>query len=208
MTREDVKKIFPDATDEQITSFLNQSNSDVAKEKAKSQKFKEQADKADQYEKELEELKQQNMTDAEKLEAERQKEKAEAEKRFSDMENSLAEANKKLLFSEISTTFANAGLSIEIYSGAIKAFSIMPAEEAKKEAEAFVKGVSEENKSALDTAKANWEKEVLNNTPNPGGGKNNDKKEEKSAAADFAKQYSARMNPEIKPANDNAPANF
>ena len=38
MTREDVKKIFPDATDEQITSFLNQSNSDVAKEKNKLKK--------------------------------------------------------------------------------------------------------------------------------------------------------------------------
>ena len=74
MTREDVKKIFPDATDEQITSFLNQSNSDVAKEKAKAQKVKEQAEKADALEKELEELKQQNMTDAEKAELERQKE--------------------------------------------------------------------------------------------------------------------------------------
>ena len=53
MTREDVKKIFPDATDDQITSFLNQSNSDVAKEKAKAQKAKEQADKAEALEKEL-----------------------------------------------------------------------------------------------------------------------------------------------------------
>ena len=51
MTREDVKKIFPDATDEQITSFLNQSNSDVAKEKVKAQKVKEQAEKADALEK-------------------------------------------------------------------------------------------------------------------------------------------------------------
>jgi hypothetical protein len=40
MTREDVKKIFPEATDEQITAFLNQSNSDVAREKAKAQKWK------------------------------------------------------------------------------------------------------------------------------------------------------------------------
>lgn len=208
MTREDVKKIFPDATDEQITSFLNQSNSDVAKEKAKSQKLKEQADKADQYEKELEELKQQNMTDAEKLEAERQKEKADNEKRISDLEKALAESNRKALTSDISTMFANAGLSTGTYSGAIKAFSAMPAEEAIKEAETFVKGVSEANKTALDTAKANWEKEVLEGTPNPGGGKNNSKKEEKSAAADFAKQYSARMNPEAKPVDDNAPANF
>ena len=56
MTREDVKKIFPDATDEQITSFLNQSNSDVAKEKAKNQKLKEDAEKAKALETELEDL--------------------------------------------------------------------------------------------------------------------------------------------------------
>ena len=36
MTREDVKKIFPEATDEQITAFLNQSNSDVKKQKPRS----------------------------------------------------------------------------------------------------------------------------------------------------------------------------
>ena len=46
MTREDVKKIFPDATDEQITSFLNQSNSEETKKKAKAQKMKEDAEKA------------------------------------------------------------------------------------------------------------------------------------------------------------------
>ena len=64
MTREDVKKIFPDATDEQISSFLNQSNSDVAREKAKAQKLKEDADKAKALEEELEELKKQNMSEA------------------------------------------------------------------------------------------------------------------------------------------------
>ena len=45
MTREDVKKIFPDATDEQITSFLNQSNSDVDKEKAKPKDIPEENEK-------------------------------------------------------------------------------------------------------------------------------------------------------------------
>ena len=70
MTREDVKKIFPDATDEQIASFLNQSNSDVAKEKAKNQKLKEDAEKAKALETELEELKKQNMSEAERTELE------------------------------------------------------------------------------------------------------------------------------------------
>lgn len=33
MTREDVLKLFPEATDEQITNLLNQNNSEVAREK-------------------------------------------------------------------------------------------------------------------------------------------------------------------------------
>ena len=208
MTREDVKKIFPDATDEQITSFLNQSNSDVAKEKAKAQKVKEQAEKADALEKELEELKQQNMTDAEKAELERQKEKATNEKRISDLESALKAAQKDALTGKIASIFASAGMKGDAYAGAIKAFSNMDAKDALKEAQAFVDGISEVNKSTLDTAKAAWEKEALENTPNPGGGKSGGEPEKKSEASEYAKAYSAKMCPENKPADDNAPVNI
>lgn len=208
MTREDVKKIFPDATDEQITSFLNQSNSDVAKEKAKAQKVKEQAEKADALEKELEELKQQNMTDAEKAELERQKEKAANEKRISDLESALATSQREALTGKITSIFANAGMKGDAYAGAIKAFSNMDAEDALKEAQNFVDEISEINKSTLDTAKAAWEKEALENTPNPGGGKSGGEPEKKSEASEYAKAYSAKMCPENKPADDNAPVNI
>ena len=208
MTREDVKKIFPDATDEQITSFLNQSNSDVAKEKAKAQKVKEQAEKADALEKELEELKQQNMTDTEKAELERQKEKATNEKRISDLESALKAAQKDALTGKITSIFASAGMKGDAYAGAIKAFSNMDAEDALKEAQTFVDGISEVNKSTLDTAKAAWEKEALENTPNPGGGKSGGEPEKKSEASEYAKAYSAKMCPENKPADDNAPVNI
>lgn len=208
MTREDVKKIFPDATDEQITSFLNQSNSDVAKEKAKAQKVKEQAEKADALEKELEELKQQNMTDAEKAELERQKEKAANEKRISDLESALATSQREALTGKITSIFASAGMKGDAYAGAIKAFSNMDAEDALKEAQNFVDEISEVNKSTLDTAKAAWEKEALENTPNPGGGKSGGEPEKKSEASEYAKAYSAKMCPENKPADDNAPVNI
>lgn len=208
MTREDVKKIFPDATDEQITSFLNQSNSDVAKEKAKAQKVKEQAEKADALEKELEELKQQNMTDAEKAELERQKEKAANEKRISDLESALATSQREALTGKITSIFASAGMKGDAYAGAIKAFSNMDAEDALKEAQNFVDEISEINKSTLDTAKAAWEKEALENTPNPGGGKSGGEPEKKSEASEYAKAYSAKMCPENKPADDNAPLNI
>lgn len=208
MTREDVKRIFPDATDDQITSFLNQSNSDVAKEKAKAQKAKEQADKAEALEKELEELKKQNMTEAEKAELERQKEKAANEKKISDLESALATSQKEALTGKITSIFANAGMKGDAYAGAIKAFSNMNAEDALKEAQTFVDGISVENKNALDTAKAAWEKEALENTPNPGGGKSGGEPEKKSEASEYAKAYSAKMCPENKLADDNAPVNI
>lgn len=208
MTREDVKKIFPDATDEQITSFLNQSNSDVAKEKAKNQKLKEDAEKAKALETELEELKKQNMSEAEKAELERQKEKAANEKRISDLESALATSHKEALTGKITSIFAAAGMKGDAYAGAIKAFSNMDAEDALKEAQNFVDGISEANKSALDTAKAAWEKEALEKTPNPGGGKPGGKPEKKSEASEYAKAYSAKMCPENKPADVNAPLNI
>lgn len=208
MTREDVKKIFPEATDEQITSFLNQSNSDVAKEKAKNQKLKEDAEKAKALETELEELKKQNMSEAEKAELERQKEKAANEKRISDLESALKTSQKEALTGKITSIFASAGMKGDAYAGAIKAFSNMDAEDALKEAQTFVDGISEEKKSTLDTAKAAWEKEALENTPNPGGGKSGGEPEKKSEASEYAKAYSAKMCPENKPADDNAPVNI
>ena len=208
MTREDVKKIFPEATDDQITSFLNQSNSDVAKEKAKNQKLKEDAEKAKALETELEELKKQNMSEAERTELEHQKEKATNEKRISDLESALKAAQKDALTGKITSIFASAGMKGDAYAGAIKAFSNMDAEDALKEAQTFVDGISEVNKSTLDTAKAAWEKEALEKTPNPGGGKSGGEPEKKSEASEYAKAYSAKMCPENKPADDNAPVNI
>lgn len=212
MTREDVKKIFPEATDEQITAFLNQSNSDVAREKAKAQKMKEDAEKAESLEKELDELKKQNMTEAERLEEERKKEKEAVDKELADLKAALAESNKKALTSEITSMFANAGLSTETYASAIKAYASAPyekPEDAMKEVETFVKGVSEANKTALDTAKAAWEKEALENTPNPGGGNGGRGKEEKSGAAKYAAERSKQLSGSEKTElGGNAPINF
>ena len=56
MTRDDVLKLFPDATDEQITNLLNQNNSEVAKEKNKANQYKDKANSADELQKRLDEL--------------------------------------------------------------------------------------------------------------------------------------------------------
>jgi len=218
MTREQAKQVLigfgiEEPSEEQVTKYLDSVETETKKVKEKNTSLKEKADKADDLQRELDELKAQNMTDAEKQEAERQKEKAENEKRISDLEKALAESNRKALTSEITSAFANAGLSTETYASAIKAFSSMPAdksEDVMKEVKTFVEGISEANKAALDNAKSEWEKTVLNNTPNPGGGnsKNQKKDDEDSPAAKYAKAYSARMNPKTEPVNDNAPVNF
>ena len=66
MTREDVLKLFPEATDEQITNLLNQNNSEVAKEKNKASQYKAKADKADELQTQLDEIQAGNLTELEK----------------------------------------------------------------------------------------------------------------------------------------------
>lgn len=195
MTREDVKKIFPDATDEQISSFLNQSNGDVAKEKAKTQTLKEKADKADELQKKIDEIEQQGLSDLEKM-----------TKRAEAAETALATEKKDKLTLKITSMFATSGLTGDTYAGAIKAFSAMPEEDAVKDADAFVKGIVAANNAALETAKSNWEKEILSNTPNPGGESKPASGGEESVAAKYAKNYTAKMNPANKAGE--TPVNF
>lgn len=185
MTREDVLKLFPDATDEQVTKILNQNNSEVAREKSKSEKYKDSASKADELQKKLDEIEQQNLSDKERLEKENEKLKAD--------NSALIKANT---LSEITSIFAKGGLSGDVYTSVINAFSNLPKEDAIEQANSFVSGLTEANKSALDNAKAEWEQQGLFSTPNPGGdnagskGNENDNPEE-SAAAKYAKKYSA-----------------
>ena len=213
MTREQAKQVLigmgiEEPSDEQVTKYLDSVTGEVKKEKDKNTSLKEKADKAESLQKELDELKQQNMTDAEKAELERQKEKAANEKRISDLESALANSQKEALTGKITSIFANAGMQGDAYVAAIKAFSNMNAEDALKEAQTFVDGISEVNKTTLDTAKAAWEKEALENTPNPGGGAGKKEEKEESIGAKYAKKFSAQNNPKTKPADDNAPVNF
>lgn len=66
MTREDVLKLFPDATDEQITNLLNQNNTEVATEKAKVAKYKDRANQADELQKQIDAMNEQGLSDVEK----------------------------------------------------------------------------------------------------------------------------------------------
>ena len=213
MTREQAKQVLigmgiEEPSDEQVSKYLDSVTGEVKKEKDKNTSIKEKADKAEALQKELDELKQQNMTDAEKAELERQKEKAANEKRISDLETALANSQKEALTGKITSIFASAGMKGDAYTGAIKAFSVLPAADALNEAQSFVDGISTENKTALETAKAAWEKEVLKNTPNPGGGTKGGKKEEKSKAEEYFEKYLPSKETESKTLGTNAPVDY
>ena len=213
MTREQAKQVLigmgiEEPSDEQVTKYLDSVTGEVKKEKDKNTSIKEKADKAEALQKELDELKQQNMTDAEKAELERQKEKAANEKRISDLETALANSQKEALTGKITSIFASAGMKGDAYTGAIKAFSVLPSADALNEAQSFVDGISTENKTALETAKAAWEKEVLKNTPNPGGGTKGGKKEEKSKAEEYFEKYLPSKETESKTIGTNAPVDY
>ncbi len=66
MKREDVLKLFPDATDEQITNLLNQSNKEILNEKNKAAQYKEKADKADELQAKIDELESNGLSETEK----------------------------------------------------------------------------------------------------------------------------------------------
>lgn len=166
MTRNDIKNLFADATDEQITALLNLNNSEVAKEKAKAQKMREDANKAEELQKQLDELNSQNLSDIEKANKERdtaldsvaklQKEIATMQMRTKLAENGIkGESADKLLES-----LAGGTLDVDVLAGIIS-----------------------ERETAAARAK---EQEIASQSTNPNGGNVGAQKEEKSESEKIA----------------------
>lgn len=155
MTREDVKKLFPDATEEQITSLLNQNNTEVAREKGKAEKFKTELDdlkasavNAEELQKKIEEIEQSKMTDLEKVAKELEK----SNQRVAELEKGIAIQNSR----------AAAAAKFKI--------TAEQAEKIVKDDGSFdydiLGEIIAEKESAAAAAK---EKEIANASTNPGG---------------------------------------
>lgn len=149
MTREEVKALFPDATDEQITNLLNKTNSELAGEKAKSLKYKEKADKSDELQKQLDAINEQNLTDIEK-----------ANKALESANARIAELEKASAIATLKTTVADKfKVTVEQAEQIVK-------EDGSLDYDALGKIISEKEVAAA-IAK---EQEIANGTTNPGGG--------------------------------------
>lgn len=171
MTREDVVKLFPDATDEQITKMLNQHNSEVQKEKKKTGELKDEVEKLknlsnqnEELQRKLDEVEQGNLTEIEKA------------------NKALETANQKIAELEKAQFIANQR------SDAVSNFKIT-AEQAKeivKDDGSFdmvkLGQIMTEKESAAALAK---EQEIAAASSNPNG-QHNDNSGENTTARDLA----------------------
>lgn len=155
MTREDVKKLFPDATDDVITKLLNQNNSEVAREKGKAEKIKAEFDdlkasaaNAEELQKRIEEIEQSKMSETEKIAKELEK----ANQRVADLEKSAFIQNQRASAAE------NFKITAEQANAVVK-------DDGTIDYEALGQIIAEKETTAV----SEYEKQKLAETQNPGG---------------------------------------
>lgn len=165
MTREDVLKLFPEATDEQITNLLNQNNSEVAKEKNKVSQYKAKADTADSLQKKLDDLQAGNMSELEKA----NKALETANQQIADLQKSNAIRDQR------EAAMTNFKITAEQAKTVIKDDGSLDYTELGK--------IMSEKETAAAQAK---EQEIAKNQDIPGGGSNKGGTDNKTNAEKIA----------------------
>ena len=190
MTREEL--LAMGLTEEQVDKVMADHAKVVQAANAKADKYKTDAQKAADLQKQLDEIEQQNLSELEK----EKKAREAAEKQAADLQ-------KQLTQTAVEGIFAKANLTGDEFTGIIGALSALDLETAKTNAESFVSGISKRD----EANKTQWQKETFDKTPNPGAGDPNKGGDpgEKSAAAEYAKQYSQQHNPQSTQAPTPAP---
>lgn len=173
MTREQVLKLFPDATDEQVTNLLNQTNAEVVKEKTKAEQYKVKADKTDELQKKLDDLESGSLTEIEQ--ANKNLEKANA--RIAELEKAQTLANQRTTVAEKFKVTAEQAAQIVKDDGTFD-YDVLGQ-------------IITEKETAAAQAK---EQEIANNSTNPGGGAAGNKNEQKTFAEEMASKIGKTLN--------------
>ena len=166
MTRAEAKQKLIDLgvaepTEEQISSLLDSVTAETKAEKARADKYKEKAEKADVFEKELNDLRDQNLSDDEK----RQKENEQ-------LQQQIAELTANNFKSEAKAILKGAGMDDESIEALLPGMIADTLENTQARANAYVSAM---NKS-IETAIKNREKGDLDGTRTPGGKGGEDEK--------------------------------
>ena len=153
MTRDDIKKQFPDATEEQITALLNINGADIETEKKKNvdpKELKQLREDSEAYKK----LQEANLTDAEKI-----------QKALADAEASKAEFARKSNKLDVEKILVTAGLTEEDYKEFIDGLVSEDAEASKTLATNLANMLSKQKEAAVQKTK----EELMDGTQTPNG---------------------------------------
>ena len=153
MTREDIKKEFPDATEEQITALLNINGNDIEtwkKKVPKKAEYDELLRKAGEYDK----LEEAGLTDEEKV-----------QKALEEAENAKAEFAKKTNRLDAEKILVGAGLSEEDYKDLIDGIVSDDADTTKSMATNLANLITKQKESAIQKTK----EELMDGTHTLGG---------------------------------------
>ena len=170
MTREDIKKSFPDATEEQITAILNINGNDV---KAWKDKVKKKADydelvrKAKEYDK----LEEAGLTDEEKV-----------QKALREAEDAKADFAKKTNRLDAEKILVAAGLAEEDYKDLIDGIVSDDADTTKSMATNLANLITKQKELAVQKTK----EELMDGTNTPGGSGGGGGADDKTDAEKFA----------------------
>ena len=153
MTRDDIKKQFPDATEEQITAILNINGADIETEKKKNvdpMELKQLREDSEAYKK----LQDANLTDAEKI-----------QKALQDAEAAKLDFAKKSNRLDVEKILVAAGLGEDDYKDLIDTLVSDDSDKSKAAATAFAGLVSKQKEAAVQKTK----EEMMDGTQTPGG---------------------------------------
>ena len=170
MTREDIKKSFPDATEEQITAILNINGNDVKAWKDKKKKkadYDELVRKAKEYDK----LEEAGLTDEEKV-----------QKALREAEDAKADFAKKTNRLDAEKILVAAGLAEEDYKDLIDGIVSDDADTTKSMATNLANLITKQKELAVQKTK----EELMDGTNTPGGSGGGGGADDKTDAEKFA----------------------
>ncbi len=168
MTREQAKaKLISlgiaEPTEDQITNLLNSVMDEVKTEQTRAEKYKEDAEKAVELQKQLDDIQSQGLTDVEKV-----------NKQLESANEQIALLQKQNITSEVKAILNKASISEEDYSSFLDGFIAADLETSKARANAFVATISKRDKEIDSKVR----EELMDNTKGLGGSGGGDDKSE------------------------------
>ena len=173
MTRNDVLKLFPDATDEQITNLLNKSGEEWQERRRKPISIRLKLTKLNELQTQLDELQNGNMTELEK-----------ANKALETANQQIAKLQKDNAVRDLrERAMSDFGITAEQVKTVVK-------EDGSFDTAVLGKIMSDKEANAI----AEYEKNALKDTPNPNNGGNNNGPDSKPADVPMQnKSHSAQL---------------